>query len=82
MLFYVGIARQPLLPLSYVVWQPEGRRKAGIKIDKKIGKRMVTGETGLKSSEGSWSHRHTNPAGWNVNKPQRKDASGCEPRKQ
>lgn len=43
---------------------------------------MVTGETELKLPEGSWSWRHTHSAGWNVNKPQREDTSGCEPRKQ
>lgn len=42
---------------------------------------MVTGETGIKPSEAP-GHRHTHPAGQNVNKPQREKSSGCEPRKQ
>lgn len=37
-LFQLGTASQPLLPLSYVAWQPEGRRKAGMKVRRQGGK--------------------------------------------
>lgn len=36
--FQLGIASQPLLPLSYVAWQPEDRRKVGMEIGKKAGR--------------------------------------------
>lgn len=37
MVFSGGIASQPLLPLSYVAWQPEDRRNAGMEIGEKAG---------------------------------------------
>lgn len=68
-----GTGDQPLLPLSRVAWQPEGRGPEEWESVTRQGGNNGTGEAGLKPSE-SYGHTDTQASGGG--------SSGCEPRKQ